>query len=85
MAQSFLATFEEGVLKPHEPLTLPPQAQVRVSIEPVVAVTGSERALAWQRIEELWKNSPIDSGGDRLTRDQLHERRKVLSPIAKGP
>ena len=31
--QTITATFEDGVLKPKEPLDLPAQAQVRVTIE----------------------------------------------------
>ncbi len=31
--QTITATFEEGVLKPTQPLDLPPQAQVRITIE----------------------------------------------------
>ncbi|WP_254507217.1 antitoxin family protein [Anatilimnocola floriformis] len=75
MTQTFLATYEDGVLKPHEPLRLLPQSQVRVVIESVDTPTDEERAQAWESVQRLWKESPIDSGGDRLTRDQLHERR----------
>lgn len=31
--QTILATFEDGVLKPAQPLNLPAQTQVRISIE----------------------------------------------------
>jgi predicted DNA-binding antitoxin AbrB/MazE fold protein len=31
--QTITATFEDGVLKPTEPLNLPPHAEVRVTIE----------------------------------------------------
>lgn len=31
--QTITATFEDGVLKPSQPLDLPPQAQVRITIE----------------------------------------------------
>ena len=76
MTQFFLATFEDGVLKPHEPLKLLPHSQVRVAIEPVEnAAELSERQKAWVEIERLWQQSTFDSGGDRLTREQLHERR----------
>jgi hypothetical protein len=30
---------------------------------------------AWKMIEEFWRTSKFNSGGDRMTRDQLHERR----------
>jgi predicted DNA-binding antitoxin AbrB/MazE fold protein len=74
MSQSITATFEDGVLKPDQPLRLPAHARVRLTVdsleqEPV----GSEDA--WAELEELWKEATVDSGGERLTRDQLHERR----------
>ena len=76
MTQFFLATFEDGVLKPHEPLGLLPHSQVRVAIEPVEdAEVFSERQKAWENLERLWSQTAIDSDGGRLTRDQLHERR----------
>jgi predicted DNA-binding antitoxin AbrB/MazE fold protein len=73
MDQSFLATFEDGVLKPHQPLGLLPHSQVRVTVE---LVDDSARTLdAWNDVEQLWKASKLNSAGDRLTREQLHERR----------
>lgn len=75
MSQSILATFEDGVLKPHEPLHLLPHAKVRVTVEPLEgAESSSLREQAWESLRTLWRESPLDSGGDRLTRDQLHER-----------
>jgi hypothetical protein len=29
----------------------------------------------WEAVEQLWQNSTIDSQGERLSREQLHERR----------
>jgi predicted DNA-binding antitoxin AbrB/MazE fold protein len=76
MDQSFLATFEDGVLKPHDPLGLPPHSQVRVTVELVTEVAGEQQRVdAWNSVERLWNTSTLDSGGDRLTREQLHERR----------
>jgi predicted DNA-binding antitoxin AbrB/MazE fold protein len=75
MTQNFLATFENGVLKPHQPLSLPPSCQVRVTVEVLTDEDAAARSHeAWETVEELWR-SAIDSGGDRLTREQLHERR----------
>ena len=70
------ATFEDGVLKPHEPLHLLPQSRVRLSIQPLTEVEGaSSQRAAWSTIEQLWRETAIDSGGERLTREELHERR----------
>jgi predicted DNA-binding antitoxin AbrB/MazE fold protein len=76
MAQFFLATFKNGVLRPHQPLSLPPSCQVRVTVEVLAdddAATQSQDA--WKTVEKLWQRSAIDSGGERVTREQLHERR----------
>ena len=75
MVQVIAATFEDGVLKPDEPLQLPPHARVRVVIEPLHEHTQQQRQAAWTAMEQLWRQSKIDSGGERLTREQLHERR----------
>jgi hypothetical protein len=32
------------------------------------------RKEAWQNLERLWATVHVNSGGDRLTRDQLHKR-----------
>jgi predicted DNA-binding antitoxin AbrB/MazE fold protein len=74
MEQVLTATFEDGVLKPDAPLTLPPRTRVRLTLQalPGPALTDE---LSWDRLEELWNEVTIDSGGVRPTRDQLHERR----------
>ncbi len=76
MTQFFTATFEDGVLKPHEPLSLLPHCRVRVAVEPLEdEETQLRRRQAWETIERLWRESTLDSGGERLTREQLHQRR----------
>jgi predicted DNA-binding antitoxin AbrB/MazE fold protein len=76
MAHFFTATFEDGVLKPHEPLSLLPHSQVRVAVEILEdEQTQLQRREAWDTLEQLWQHSQLDSGGERLTREQLHERR----------
>jgi predicted DNA-binding antitoxin AbrB/MazE fold protein len=75
MSQVVTATFENGVLKPAEPLALPENARVRLTIDLVIEepkLTPAERLAA---LEELWRTSTLHSDGERLTRDQLHERR----------
>lgn len=74
MNQIITATFEDGILKPDEPLDLSPHSKVRLVIEPIEPAPEEVR-LAWEELERLCVESPIDSGGTRLTRDQLHERR----------
>lgn len=33
------------------------------------------RARAWEQLESLWETAAVSVPRDRLTRDQLHERR----------
>lgn len=35
---------------------------------------AANRKAAWRKLEKLWASVVVDSGGDRLTRDELHER-----------
>ncbi len=77
MTQTFLATFEDGVLKPTKPLDLPEHAQVRVTIEVLKSDIQEEwDATKEKRIEALECSLRLAKPmGERLTRDQLHERR----------
>lgn len=67
------ATFQDGLLKPEQPLDLPSGARVRIIVEPMP--TQEDKDKAWEELEKLWDETHIDSGGNLLTRDQLHERR----------
>jgi hypothetical protein len=35
---------------------------------------GTRRDESWATLQHLWSTSSFDSGGDRLNREQLHER-----------
>jgi predicted DNA-binding antitoxin AbrB/MazE fold protein len=74
MSQTITATFQNGVLKPDEPLALTPGVRVRVTLHPDDDDLARRRA-AFAELERYRKEHPINSGGLRLTRDQLHERR----------
>lgn len=76
MMQTITATFEDGVLKPTQPLDLPEHAQVRVTIDTLQSdiqkqwdATKEQRLAALENSLRLAK--PM---GEHLTRDQLHER-----------
>jgi predicted DNA-binding antitoxin AbrB/MazE fold protein len=76
MFQVITATFEDGVLKPTERLDLRPHSRVRLTVEPLEQETAdAQRRRAWEELELLWRQSALDSQGERLSRDQLHERR----------
>ena len=77
MTQTITVTFENGVLKPTQPLDLPDHSTVRITIEPLKSdpqieweVKKEERLAA---MEALFQMSKPHS--KHLTRDELHERR----------
>lgn len=76
MLDGITATFENGVFKPTEPLDLPDHSEVRLTVEVVNDHEQRRKQQeALQALEDLWKKSNIHSKEERLTRDQLHERR----------
>lgn len=75
MVQVFVATFEDGVFKPDERPTLADSARVRLVVETMDANEAVQAGESWNALGHLWSTSNFNSGGDRLTRDQLHERR----------
>jgi predicted DNA-binding antitoxin AbrB/MazE fold protein len=77
MDHSVDAKFEDGVFKPDRPLDIPAGTRVQLIINYLDdwPTAPEEREQAAQELEQLWDEISIDSGGERLTRDQLHERR----------
>lgn len=69
------ATLINGVLKPDQPVPLPDQSRVRLTIEPIEEWSAAKAMAAWQRILARLEERPIHGGGVRYTRDELHERR----------
>lgn len=86
MSQIITATFEEGVLRPDQPLDLPPHARVRLVVETLEETSGTSaqklndewhrpgRKAAWEELERVLDELTIDSGEARPTRDQLYDR-----------
>lgn len=80
MVQVVAATFKDGVFKPDQRPALSDSARVRLVVETIdgdESEQGGEqgrREASWATIQRLWKTSNFNSAGDRLTRDQLHER-----------
>ena len=76
MVHVITAMFEHGVLKPSEPLKLPPHSRVRLAVELLEEdAEQARRQSAWEMVEQLWQRSAINSQGERPSRAQLHERR----------
>jgi predicted DNA-binding antitoxin AbrB/MazE fold protein len=72
------ATLINGVLKPDQPVPLPENSRVRLtieSIEPIAEWSPEKAKAAWEAILARLKEHPIHGCGVRYTRDELHERR----------
>jgi hypothetical protein len=75
MTTQITATVVGGMLKPDQPLPLADQTRVRLTIEPIEGWSPEAARAAWESLQARLKEHPIDSGGVRYTRDELHERR----------
>ena len=74
MVQVLAATFQDGVFKPDERPALTDRVRVRLVVETIDGDESQRRDESWTVLQRLWKTSGLTSGGDRLTREQLHER-----------
>ena len=75
MSHIIAATFENGVFTPDTRPDLPSQTRVRLIVEPLDPTELTQRDQAWDALQRLWQSSTIHSHGQRMTREQLHERR----------
>lgn len=74
MSQTITAIYEDGVLKPTEPLDLKEHEEVSVTITPVPlhSLSPEERV---RRLKEFWATRrPIFAPIPRPTRDELYDR-----------
>ncbi len=69
------ATFENGILKPDEPLALADRSRVRLTIEAIEDWSPEAALAAWESLKAQIRERPLHFGGQRYTRDELHERR----------
>lgn len=74
MTTQMTATVVNGMLKPDQPLPLAELSRVRLTIEPIEDWSPERAKAAWEALQIRLKQYPIDSGGVRYTREQLHER-----------
>jgi hypothetical protein len=75
MVQVLAATFKDGVFKPDQCPALADSARVRLLVEPLDGDDAARQEHSWAILQRLWGTSTFNSGGDRLNREQLHERR----------
>lgn len=77
MVQIVAAIFKDGVFKPDQRPALSESTRVRLVVEPINGDKPDDhdqRDQSWTTLQRLWKESGFNSGGDRLNREQLHER-----------
>ncbi len=76
MIQVIAATYQDGVFRPDQQPALSESTRVRLIVEAGIEETDETlQQRAWAGLEHLWRVSTFDSRGDRLSRDQLHDRR----------
>jgi hypothetical protein len=73
MNQVVTATVDNGVLRFDAPLGLPVGTRVKLSVE-LLAPDQLGDDEARDELEQLSEEMSIDGSGQRMTRDQLHER-----------
>ena len=74
MTTTISAVFDQGVFRPEGPVPLPEGTRVTLTVD----VADEEQRKRRDALEEFLRISDeiqFNSGGDILTRDQLHERR----------
>jgi predicted DNA-binding antitoxin AbrB/MazE fold protein len=75
MISQITATFVNGILKPDQALPLADQTRVKLTIEPIQDWSLDASLAAWEAIKAQLRQRPLHFGGQRYTRDELHERR----------
>jgi len=58
-----------------ESIDLADQTRVSLTIEPIQEWSETAALSAWDAIKSQLRKRPLHFGGQRYTRDQLHERR----------
>ncbi len=66
-------TLIDGVVQLDQPVNLPNNSRVNVSVEPM-SIGPAEARAAFEAFKQRIRQRPIHSGGRRFTRDELHER-----------
>ena len=72
MSRILNATFENGVFVPDQAPVVVAGQRVRLVVDPISSGKASQKAL--DELDEALDGLSVDSGGLRLTRDQLHDR-----------
>jgi len=66
-------TIVDGAIQLDQPLPLANHSRVRVTVTPVDEIERKwDEAL--RNLEQLKKDHPINSGGEKLTREEIYDR-----------
>jgi ribosomal protein S10 len=65
-------TVVDGMVKLDEPVSLPPNTRVTITIEPVSE--SEQRQAAWERFQRRIRERPLHLGSRDWTREDLYER-----------
>lgn len=74
MKTEVMATLEEGVFLPLEPVNWKAHSRVRVILDVPAESQDAETNAGWEAMKQLIKDRPIHAGGLRFTRDELNDR-----------
>jgi hypothetical protein len=74
MSQTLTGIVIGGEIQLDQPISLPDQTPVSVTVQPLPHAKASAIA-AWESLQARLAARPIHGGGKRYTRDELHERR----------
>jgi predicted DNA-binding antitoxin AbrB/MazE fold protein len=72
MTTQMTATVVGGVFKPDQPVPLPEQTRVKLTVEPVEEWSREKALAAWEALKTLLQEQPLHLGGKRYTRDELY-------------
>lgn len=74
MTTTIPAVFDHGVFRPETPVALPEGTRVTLQVD-VEDQEQRKRREALAEFVQFCRESKVNSGGLKLTRDELHERR----------
>ena len=75
-------TVVDGMLELDEPVSLPPNTRVTITVEPVSE--PDQRQAAWERFQRRVRDYPLHLGGRGWTREDLHERDGRRRPVPRA-
>lgn len=80
MSQVLKAIYQNGAFVPLEPLNLPEDSEVEITVRSSALVAPkindvAQKTAVLQRIVQRMQANPLPAGAPHFTREELHERR----------